>query len=110
MIYAETVGAQPLDWQIILRSDKPELTHADMVKYASDWATWPEAQLDYETERHADGYPMDATMYELNDQFARCIERHEYSTAFALLEVIETKAEILHKCTALSIQYQSEAA
>jgi hypothetical protein len=110
MIYAHHAGAQSLDWRIILKSDKPELTHADMVKFASDWATWPEAQIDYETERHADGYPIDATMYELNDQFSRCIERHEYSTAFALLEVIETKAEILHKCTALNAQYMFEAA
>ncbi len=80
-----------------------------MCRFANDFTTWPEAQIDYETERHpTDGYPMDATMYELNEQFGRCIERNEYATAYRLLDAINSRAQIL--AAIIRINEQMEAA
>lgn len=101
MIYAEMTQAQRLDWYEYLSEP---FYHDEAAALADDWRTWPESQIDYETERTPDGYPVDEIMYELNALFALCVRERAYHTAKKLLPVIQERADILHRAAMANME------
>jgi hypothetical protein len=88
MIYAQQIGIKPIDWKTRIMG--PQISqHAED---AGNWGTWPEAHIDYQTERSFDGYPLDEMMYSLNVLFAVAVRDNNKDMASLLLKLIEIRA------------------